>query len=779
MTVVASGKSNSPLLSIKSSLSPCPSRLLAADGNPAWDASRRTLLLPDTTNEAELLDMAHCILDLYSQPVAESVFFGSLGGDITTPSYYDITRFFAGKWFDTDEYRLMLRQLVIHKDQLREEILPCDQGGVENIPFPGWPAQQITLTEAQQLGSGDFSLEKHNWTPLPGLSALDQLVYLQCRSKQPLEVARGKETGQLLVRLASNATVPFCQDHLDFIVEPDKTSLAPLQEGETIQIVDGLCDPLVQTRLDEELFSAKSRFYPACRELQNIQKIPDMALRLITLAQWCRTLASDHDVAGRGLDLIVNLIREKQGVCRHRSQVFQIVSQYFRVPVRMVSNDAHQYVEFSPDGGRCWRKIDLVGGGVATWKELPQDHPENVHLPVVSGLSIQENSSKWRKKLEELYQKGKITKKWPELVLFLYSGFPPCDLSCLHAEFLQSCPFLIVLPWPEILEHWHSLARAERDPVRQAEMLGKVEVEAIEIIGHIYSQWSLGYISDSVYFDTQSQYLPLIRRGVFSAGGGLVILESLAGFNTLGNEAEQLLEDHYQQLTRPLAWPARLSQTLKQQHQIPYPDLGGHSPTLARALQRTTVGRGWSAVATGAPLDLERMASRQPAFPQSCEKTLTRPVIFCLPYNYGPFYNKIYDFVDISSLIDDSCGYEMFFDVMFFNWLLQQDLNENWRSLCNYRSAMGQNINDGCYPSVRLLSPFTYVCSNFINHLSQKHSSYFANKLHNLNPERVKKAFGKPDALVLTDDFLAICCKEYFETMDRGKFVEFIHSQVT
>ena len=766
---------------------PLSVRLLEADGNPAWDAGRRTLLLPDTTNEAGLLDMAHCILDLYSQPVAEPVFPGGLGGNIiTTSSHYYITRFFAGEWFNINEYRLILKQLVIRKDQLQEEILSCDQGGVENIPYPGWPVHRITLTGAQQLGSGDFFLKQDNWTPLPGLSALDQLVYLQCRSKQPLEVARGKETGQLLVRLASNATVPSCQDHLDFIVEPDQTSLAPLQEGETIQIVDGLCDPLVQTRLGEELFSTKSRFYPACRELQNIQKIPDMALRLISLAQWCRTLANDHDVAGQGLDLILNLIREKQGVCRHRSQVFQIVSQYFGVPVRMVSNDAHQYVEFSPDGGRCWRKIDL-GGGVFTYSECSGHHSENVHLPAVSGLSIQEDSSKWREKLEELCQKGEVTKKWSELVLFLHSGFPQCNRSmrkCLRDEYPQSCSFLIDPPWPEILEHWYSLARAERDPVRQAHMIGKVGVEAIEIMKRIYDKWSLGEISDSVYFDTQSQYLPMIRRGVFSVGGVLAILESLAGFNIRGNEVEQLLEDHYQQLTRPLAWPGIMGQLLDLEQQVSYPDLGGHSPTLARALQRTTVGREWSAMVTGAPPNLERMASRQPAFPQSFEKSLTRPVIFCLPIDGELFHELIGDFVTnkIKPSSDDAFNCQDFIAFMSFSWLfwlLQQDSNKDWRSLCNDGYyCNNENIKDGCYPSVRLLSPSIDFCREFVSNLHQSHPSLFVNQVHNLNPERVKKAFGEPDALVLTDDFLAICCKEYLETIDRKKFVEFVHYQI-
>ena len=35
-----------------------------------------------------------------------------------------------------------------------------------------------------------------------------------------------------------------------------------------------------------------------------------------------------------------------------------------------------------------------------------------------------------------------------------------------------------------------------------------------------------------------------------------------------------------------------------------------------------------------------------------------------------------------------------------------------------------------------------------------------------LNPERVKKAFGEPSALVITPDLLCTAYREYLETMD-------------
>ena len=761
---------------------PLTVRLLTPDAEPEWNPGRRTLYMPDTADKAELLDMAHYILDFYSQTMTQPVFPGGFGGDITTFQHYEITKFFAGEQFDTDDYRLALRQLVIHNGQLQEFPLPCDQGGVEKIQALGWPKGEVELTEAQQLGSGTFSLKQNRWTPLPGLSARDQLVYLQCWPEQPLEIARGKETGQLLVRLASTASVPCAEVHLDFIVEPDQNNFIPLQTGEFIQTSDRLCDPLIRAWLKEELFSTKSRIHLACRELQSIKKIPDKAAQLNVLAQWCRTFEADDDVPGQGLNLLVNLIRQKQGTCRHRSQVFQVLSQYFRVPARMVRNAAHRYVEVSPDGGRCWRKIDLGGGGDCTWREHSQVHPENIQLPKTLGRfdKVDASEQDHKEKLKTLYWKGVEKNEWSELIDDLNSRFPQYKV----ADWLfwiagESTKNVYNLPWPEILANWHRLARAETHPVKQAEMLERLRDEALEVIASVHCEWIGGKKQDSDdYVDTLKQCLPLIRGGVAPVGLLLPVLESLTSDRLGGAEAEQLLTDHYQQLTRPQTWPADLRQRLEQKPPEPYPDPGGYSRTLTRALQQTTIDRQWSAVATGASPNLERMASRRPAFPLFREKLSERPVFFCLPFGLTVcehlFSSVTYDFFHNKPELSASLevGARKAAKTLFFSWLLQQDSKREWRSLCNHTQSEEQQIIGGCYPSIRLLNSCTNVCGSFVLGTKLNYIAMLINNISNLNPERVKKAFDEPDALVLTGDFLAICFREYLETMDYDKFMK-------
>ncbi|MGI9276540.1 MAG: hypothetical protein ACR2PT_17050, partial [Endozoicomonas sp.] len=640
---------------------PLTVRLLAPDADPAWEAGRLTLYLPDTSDEAQLLDMAHSILTFFQQPKAEPFVLGTLRGDITAYHHFEITKFFAGEQFGTDDYRLAVKGLEMRYGQLQEVTLNCGQE-VEIIPAPGWPEAKLTLTGMQQLGSGDFLLKKDSWTSLPGLSALDQLRYIQCKPQRPLLIARDKQTGQLLVRQADTARTQSAKIHLDFIIEPDKTCFAPLRESEPIETVDGLLDPQIRARLDEEVFSQKGRIHPAFRELQAIKKISDKASQLKALAEWCLTFSDSHDVPGENLSLLLNLIREKQGVCRQRSQVFQVLGQYFGVSARMVANDAHQYVEISPDNGRHWRKINLGGGGSFSLDELPQQHPENIVRSNETGLTGQAGSYSVElayKIICRLIEKGQERQEWPELADFLKANFH-VNLFTNVGEAFDEKGFKVnamSLPWLEIVKHWHSQTRTESRPDKRVELQKLISEEARDVLHGFYWRWYEGKIPDSDYCKKLKPFLPLIRQGVAPASALLYVLESLASQKV--QEAEQLLEDYYQQLTRSQAWPAALKQVLTKKRPQPFPDLGGHSPTLTRALQRTHIDKQWINVATGASPDLNRITRKQPAFPLSREVSLMRPVFFCLPHGKTSGYIQMNDWSAIPEeliLVNDTKG---------------------------------------------------------------------------------------------------------------------------
>ena len=69
---------------------------------------------------------------------------------------------------------------------------------------------------------------------------------------------------------------------------------------------------------------------------------------------------SEEPPTGRG-DIYLDLALQQKGVCRHRSFAFLVTALYLGIPTRMISNEAHAWVEVN-DGQR-WRRIDLGGAG--------------------------------------------------------------------------------------------------------------------------------------------------------------------------------------------------------------------------------------------------------------------------------------------------------------------------------------------------------------------------------------------------------------------------------
>jgi len=69
---------------------------------------------------------------------------------------------------------------------------------------------------------------------------------------------------------------------------------------------------------------------------------------------------SEEPPTGRG-DIYLDLALQQKGVCRHRSFAFLVTALYLGIPTRMVTNEAHAWVEV--DDGKMWRRIDLGGAG--------------------------------------------------------------------------------------------------------------------------------------------------------------------------------------------------------------------------------------------------------------------------------------------------------------------------------------------------------------------------------------------------------------------------------
>ena len=62
-------------------------------------------------------------------------------------------------------------------------------------------------------------------------------------------------------------------------------------------------------------------------------------------------------------DVYLALALSKKGVCRHRAFAFLVTALGLGLPARMITNEAHAWVEVSD--GSLWRRIDLGGAGRA------------------------------------------------------------------------------------------------------------------------------------------------------------------------------------------------------------------------------------------------------------------------------------------------------------------------------------------------------------------------------------------------------------------------------
>ncbi len=731
---------------------------------------------------------------------------GHRGGDITTFVHFTIDKYFAGEQYDTDDYRLALRQLVIQDGTLQDVEIPCDQGGTESITCSRWPEGRLTLAENQSSGCGKFVLCKNRWTPLPGLSARDRLVYFDCSQCQgeesPLELGRGRETGQLLVRLDKASPVTDCVMQLAFVVEPDLACLEPVQEGEPVQLQTDLCPSAIRERLDRDVFSASARGYPACQELVRIRNTPDMALRLNRLANWCQSFSSDRDVPGQGLDLLVNLIRGKQGVCRHRSRVFQALSHYFGVMARMVKNTAHRYIEVNLDGGSRWRKINLGGGGSYTWEEIELPLWKRVDLSIVQknsrgGLSV---GDQFKQNVLTLLDKGFCQQQWQPLYQFLASKLP--SVSQLEAlgiigfyaghfreggsrkdEAERRYNLFFNLDWPGIFTKWHdlisqiSLAASATGATSGISATREGVTEKFHyVLFSIRELWKNRLVSDTTYFDRIKQFLPLIRGGIVPVDLLLPVLEDVIR-SPYGGEAEGLLDSCYQRLMQPREWSDEIKEGASLQDREEFVlDLGGQSKTMLQALNRVSFQRQWSLIPAGERLDITRMVTGQPCYSRLEEEREARMVVICLPLTFSVEH----EFAKDRELVGDE--YNCFARSSFLFWLFQQDTQHTWRYLCLnmslYREGSSSiEIPNGCYPSLH-----KYHCST--DHVSLCQATlkkYLVSTEDDISPameRRIKKALGDPDALVITPEFFSMCYKEYLETMDIDLLKEYAGKRV-
>lgn len=91
------------------------------------------------------------------------------------------------------------------------------------------------------------------------------------------------------------------------------------------------------------------------------------------LVAYFRSFQETDEPLEGGADIYLDLALQKKGVCRHRAFAYLVTSLYVGVPARMITNEAHAWVEVHD--GRLWRRIDLGGAGHTLSDPLAENIP--------------------------------------------------------------------------------------------------------------------------------------------------------------------------------------------------------------------------------------------------------------------------------------------------------------------------------------------------------------------------------------------------------------------
>ena len=149
---------------------------------------------------------------------------------------------------------------------------------------------------------------------------------------------------------------------VDFIIAPQQLYFTPLNAKENVLIKKASFDSPLDELLNKHIFSSQNDCI-AYQELRTINNIPNVVHRLNSLIDWLDSFSDNKNVTGENQSLILNMLKEKQGVCRHKAMIFQLLCDYWGIPARQVSNVSHGFVEISSDGGESWRQYQVGGGG--------------------------------------------------------------------------------------------------------------------------------------------------------------------------------------------------------------------------------------------------------------------------------------------------------------------------------------------------------------------------------------------------------------------------------
>ncbi|MGD9108510.1 MAG: AAA family ATPase [Gammaproteobacteria bacterium] len=256
-------------------------------------------------------------------------------------------------------------------------------------------------------GGFDVYLDSKNYVPLPSLTILDQIDYINCKS--PLDVVYSITDNLYYVKLAENT--PSQHVHIEYLLRPNALKMwepSPKINARRInsyKIETKGLHYLINLRKQKGLLSEESSLNKVL-ELFAIDKLQKHELSKDEKDKFVQKLqkyfgefksgALDNVSESTGLEKLLQCILQKKGACRHRAYAFKFLAAYVGIPARIINNDVHTFVEINLSENldvHQWQIVEL-GGYPA---ELTQCNDDKLDIE-----KIIEQKEKKQELLEEL-----------------------------------------------------------------------------------------------------------------------------------------------------------------------------------------------------------------------------------------------------------------------------------------------------------------------------------------------------------------------------------------
>ncbi|BBB15460.1 AAA ATPase containing von Willebrand factor type A domain [Candidatus Rickettsiella viridis] len=217
-------------------------------------------------------------------------------------------------------------------------------------------------------------LNSSDWTPLPSLSADEEL--LAYRAQSELEFARASNSDQYFMRLSANNSSKEESVKIEYKLRIPKTSISSNDKFKLSRKQKGLLKSINQL-----CFNADGSLQDNSAYQQLIQQ--DKTVLISLLINALKKFGIDkekkitpqddpcmHDYTGFN-----RLLEKKVGACRHRAYLFLALAKAFNIKARVITNAAHAFIEVAHE--EKWIKCDLGGYPTKVNKKPLQMLPEN------------------------------------------------------------------------------------------------------------------------------------------------------------------------------------------------------------------------------------------------------------------------------------------------------------------------------------------------------------------------------------------------------------------